>query len=118
MLITCNGFKFFYNRTVHGVPFRGAAECIFSTQAIVHDDVKHTTPTERRFNLISVSAIGRVLTVGYCKRQQGFETRIISARPASRKERREYAAKFGEQAVYRAIPHETPEFRVRFLPWT
>ena len=115
MLITCNGFKFFYNRFVHGVAFQEAAECIFSTQAIAVEDLKHSTDTEKRFNLISISPTGRVLLVGFCKRQNGLETRIISARPASRKERKKFADQFGENLTYRAISHPKPEFRVRFL---
>jgi uncharacterized DUF497 family protein len=115
MLITCNGFKFFYNRNVHGVPFEEAAECIFSTQAISVEDLKHSTENEKRFNLISISPAGRVLLVGFCKRQNGFETRIISARPASRKERRQYAEKFGDDVTYKAVKHDIPQFKVRFL---
>lgn len=115
MLITCNGFKFFYNRFVHGVPFLEAAECIFSTQAIAMEDAKHSTDTEKRFNLISISPKGRVLLVGFCKRQDGSETRIISARPASRKERKKLADQFGENLTYRAINRSKPEFRIRFL---
>lgn len=115
MLITCNGFKFVYNWFVHGVPFREAAECIFSTQAIALEDPKHSTSTEKRFNLISVSPKGRILLVGFCKRQKGYETRVISARPASRKERRQYAVQFGENVVYKAISHDTPKFRVRYI---
>ena len=115
MLITCNGFKFFYNRFVHGVPFREAAECIFSTQAIVIDDPKHSTETEKRFNLITTSPAGRVLFVGFCKRQNGLETRIISARRASPKHRKQLAAQFGKNLTYCAISHQKPTFRIRFL---
>ncbi|MBK9321405.1 MAG: BrnT family toxin [Bdellovibrionaceae bacterium] len=115
MLITCNGFKFFYNRFVHGVPFREAAECIFSTQAIVIEDPKHSTETETRYNLIATSPAGRVLFVGFCKRQNGFETRIISARRANRKHRKLLAAKFGTNLTYRAIKHKKPTYRMRFL---
>jgi uncharacterized DUF497 family protein len=115
MLITCNGFKFFYNRFVHGVPFYEAAECIFSTQAIAIDDRLHSTPTEKRFNLISISPAGRVLLVGFCKRKNGIETRVISARPASRKERKQYAEKYGAKVTYKAISHATPEFRIRYI---
>lgn len=115
MLITCNGFKFFYNWLVHGVPFKEAAKCIFSTKAILNDDPKHSTESEKRFKLISVSPAGRVLWVGFCKRRKGLETRIISARPASRKERKQYAEKFGEDVNYEAIKHGKPKFRVRLL---
>jgi uncharacterized DUF497 family protein len=115
LTITCNGFKYFYNRRVHGVPFEEAAECIFSTQAIVDEDIEHSTPTERRFNLISVSPVGRVLLVGVCKRFNGLQTRIISARRASRKERRRYFEKFGEHVTFRAIKHENPIFQIRLI---
>ncbi len=117
MMITCNGWKFIYNRFWHGVPFMEAAACIFSTQSIVVEDIKHSTLAEKRFNLISVSPKNGVLLVGFCKRRNGTETRIISARIASRKERKKYASKFGQNVIYAALPHPAPTFRMRFKCW-
>lgn len=115
MLITCNGFKYFYNKYVHGVPFDEAAECIFSTQATAIEDLKHSTPAEKRYNLITISPKERVLCVGFCKRQNGYETRIISARPASRKERKAYEAVWGNNLSFKSINKSKPKLLIKFL---
>ena len=114
MLITCHGFKVLLNSKVHGVSLKEAAECIFSTQAIVLDDFKHSTKSEKRFNLISISPKNRILLVGFCKRQNGYETRIISARQASRKERKKFFQKYGK-TIFQAIPHQSPQFKIKWL---
>jgi uncharacterized DUF497 family protein len=116
VIVTCNGFKYYYNKIVHDVDFNEAAECIFSTQAIVHNDTKHSL-VEDRFNLISISPNGRVLSVGFCKRQNNRETRIISARIASRKERAEYAASF-PSPTFQTIKHNNPIQKVRLRLWS
>jgi len=79
MLITCNGYKYLYNKLVHGVPFIEAAERIFSTQAILHEDIKHSTNSEKRFRLISISPTNRILSIIFCTRIARFEKRIIPA---------------------------------------
>jgi len=73
------------NLRKHGIDFADAVS-VFS------DDLAITFPDERfneeRFITIGLDALGRVLVVIYTWRDQ--EIRLISARPATRQERRQY----------------------------
>jgi uncharacterized protein len=73
------------NLRKHGIDFADAVS-VFS------DDLAITTPDERfdeeRFITIGLDALGRVLVVVYTWRGQII--RLISARPATRQERRQY----------------------------
>ncbi|MFM8299653.1 MAG: BrnT family toxin [Microcystis aeruginosa] len=73
------------NLRKHGIDFADAVS-VFS------DDLAITIPDERfgeeRFVTIGVDAFGRVLVVVYVIRDD--ETRIISARKATRQERQQY----------------------------
>ncbi|WP_041431160.1 BrnT family toxin [Synechococcus sp. PCC 6312] len=73
------------NLRKHGIDFADAVS-VFS------DDLAITIPDERfneeRFITIGVDALGRVLVVIYTWRDQ--EIRLISARPATRQEQRQY----------------------------
>lgn len=74
------------NREKHGVSFADAVVVLEDEQAItVPDD----NPNEERFITIGMDAFGQVLVVVYTWRRE--ETiRIISARKATRAERRQY----------------------------
>lgn len=74
------------NRKKHGTSFADAVVVLEDEQAItVPDD----NPNEERFITIGMDAFGQVLVVVYTWR--GEETiRIISARKATRAERRQY----------------------------
>lgn len=73
------------NLRKHGIDFADAVS-VFS------DDLAITKPDERfdeeRFITIGLDALGRVLVVVYTWR--GQKIRLISARPATRQERRQY----------------------------
>jgi uncharacterized protein len=73
------------NLRKHGIDFADAVS-VFS------DDLAITTPDgrfdEERFITIGLDALGRVLVVVYTWR--GQKIRLISARPATRQERRQY----------------------------
>jgi uncharacterized protein len=73
------------NLRKHGIDFADAVS-VFS------DDLAITTPDERfdedRFITIGLDALDRVLVVVYTWR--GQKIRLISARPATRQERRQY----------------------------
>jgi uncharacterized protein len=73
------------NLRKHGIDFADAVS-VFS------DDLAITTPDERfdeeRFITIGLDGFGRVLIVVYTWRAQ--KIRLISARPATRQERRQY----------------------------
>jgi len=81
------------NYAKHGVPFEEAATVFADLDALHWEDLEHSQ-AERRLKRLGVSSERRVLLVVYAVRRMknGKETiRIISARQASRKERKAYA---------------------------
>ncbi len=86
--------KAIQNFRKHDVPFEEAATIFADPEALDWEDIEHSE-IERRFKRLGKSLVGRVLLVIYTirrKRDGKEETiRIISARQASRKERKAYA---------------------------
>ena len=81
------------NYQKHGVPFEVAATVFSDPVALYWEDLEHGN-RERRRKRLGLAADGRVLLIVYTSRRlrDGTETiRIISARQASRKERKAYA---------------------------
>ena len=81
------------NYEKHGVPFEEASTVFADPDALDWEDLEHAD-TERRWKRLGMSRQGRVLLVVYTLRRLkgGTETIcIISARQASRKERKAYA---------------------------
>ena len=76
------------NAQKHGVSFEEAATAFRDADAQLYDDKDHSE--EERFILIGYSAMSRILLVCHCYREDGGIIRIISARKASRSERRLY----------------------------
>lgn len=74
------------NRLKHGVRFADAVEAFFDERGLSTEDPD--SRDERRFVLTGLDALGRVLTVIFTDR--GLRIRLISARPASRREARTY----------------------------
>lgn len=77
------------NQAKHGVSFEDAITAFDDPFALVAPDPTHTTAQEERRWLIGESDRG-VLVVVFTLRRAGQVHRIISARPASRKERERY----------------------------
>jgi len=77
------------NQRKHGVSFDEASSVFFDQQAIEFYDNK-PGQFEDRFLLLGVSAKLRILMVCHCLREEGNVIRIISARKATKKERRNY----------------------------
>jgi hypothetical protein len=71
----------------HGVSFEEAATVFHDPLAKIHDDPDHSA-TERRDIIIGQSRQGRMLVVSFTER--GSNIRLISARPVTRRERRDY----------------------------
>jgi hypothetical protein len=71
----------------HGVSFEEACTVFFDPFAATGADPDHSTG-EARWITFGASAVGRLLTVAHCERDGGI--RIISARLATRSERRLY----------------------------
>ena len=75
------------NLAKHGVSFHEAATVFGDPLAITYDDPEHSQ-FEDRFLTFGHSTSGRLLAVSHTDR--GDKTRIISARQATRKEKRQY----------------------------
>ncbi len=75
------------NLKAHGVDFREAATVFGDPLSTTFPDVDHSVG-ERRFLIIGVSAFSRTLVVSHT--EDGDTMRIISARTATRPERRFY----------------------------
>ena len=75
------------NLRAHGVSFREATTVFGDPLSITISDPDHST-AEMRFVDIGRSHRGRLLVVSYTER--GIRIRLISARLATRKERRQY----------------------------
>jgi uncharacterized protein len=75
----------------HGVSFEEAATVFLDPEALDGPDLRHSSAEPRRFRL-GRSAAARILMVAYAERRRGDGQviRIISARRASRKERKAY----------------------------
>ena len=76
------------NRRKHGVPFEEAVAAFADTLSVTVPDPDHSGAGEERYILVGRSAEGRLLVVSYAER--GAAIRIISARPATRRERTQY----------------------------
>ena len=82
--------KALLNLEKHGVEFEEARSVFFDDEAILYDDPDHSVD-EDRFLLVGPSAKLRVLVVAHCLRCKGDVVRIISARRATPRERKQYA---------------------------
>ena len=88
MTFTWDPAKAEANLKKHGVDFREAATVFGDAFSISFPDGDHSMG-ERRFLIIGMSLLGRVLVVSYT--EVNAETiRVVSARPATRHERTFY----------------------------
>ncbi|MGF1602875.1 MAG: BrnT family toxin [Thermosynechococcaceae cyanobacterium] len=74
------------NLQKHGVSFSDAEAVLFDPNALSFED--ETAQGEQRFVVIGMDHLWRLLVVVYTDR--GNRVRLISARPATRSERRQY----------------------------
>ena len=75
------------NARKHGVTFDEAVTAFGDPFGLIVDDPRHSE-TEPRAVLLGYSRAGRLLAVMFTER--GDRLRLISARPATRRERRHY----------------------------
>jgi uncharacterized DUF497 family protein len=78
------------NARKHGVTFEEAATVFLDPLAKIFDDQRHGLDEPREI-IIGHSATERLLLVAFVERDE--TVRIISARPATRVERRDYEAR-------------------------
>jgi len=76
------------NEDKHGVSRLEAESAFYDPRARLFEDMVHSTARESRYILYGRSLEARVLMVGFTRR--GRKVRVITARSASRKERRIY----------------------------
>ncbi|MDD2238163.1 MAG: BrnT family toxin [Kiritimatiellae bacterium] len=77
------------NQSKHGVSFDEATTAFADENARLKHDAEHSRD-EDRFILLGFSAKLRILVVAHAYRRNETEVRIISARKATRKERKQY----------------------------
>lgn len=78
------------NEEKHGVSRLEAESAFYDPRVCLFQDQRHSTAREKRYVLYGRSLEARVLMVGFTHR--GRRIRVITARPASRKERKIYEA--------------------------
>jgi len=83
------------NLRKHGVAFDEAVSAFRDDDGVEVFDLRHSTPQEQRWRLIARTRTGHLLVVIFTRRgtHEDEITRIISARPANRRERPFYPAR-------------------------
>ena len=87
MIYEWNAAKARANLQKHGVSFEEAATVFLDPLALTFSDPDHSLGEEREITIGNTGA-QLVVLVSHC--QRGDRTRIISARKATRKERKQY----------------------------
>jgi uncharacterized DUF497 family protein len=77
------------NLKKHRVSFEEASTVFYDENAIEFFDPEHSSD-EERFLMLGLSGRLRIMVVNYCLRKRGSEIRIISARKATKKEKKVY----------------------------
>ncbi len=76
------------NEIKHGVARLEAESIFFDSELLIYNDLKHSTKKEKRYICFGLSIRNRILMIAFTIRSK--KIRIISARPASKKERKIY----------------------------
>ncbi len=87
MIVEWDNGKAAANLRKHGVSFEEAVTALEDVLAVTYRDPDHSEE-ELRFLTFGVSSTGRILVVAHTEREEAV--RLISARPATRSERRAY----------------------------
>jgi hypothetical protein len=90
----CNAAKARANVQKHGISFDEAATVFLDPLALTYPDPYHVGGEEREIT-IGYTAGQQVVFVAHC--QRGDRVRIISARKATRRERRQYEEGIGKE---------------------
>jgi uncharacterized protein len=77
------------NQRKHGISFEEAESAFYDEYARLIPDPDHSIG-EERFLLLGVSEVSRLLTVVHLYKENDRVIRIISARPATKQERKQY----------------------------
>ena len=94
-----NGIKFEWdenknetNKKKHSISFEEASSVFYDTEALVIPDPDHSKD-EERFLILGYSFCLKLLVVCHCYRENEEIIRIISARKATKTERKQYEEK-------------------------
>ena len=87
MIVQWDNRKAAANVRKHGVSFEEAVTALEDFLAVTYPDPDHSEE-ESRFLTFGISSTGRILVVAHTERDEAI--RLISARPATRSERRAY----------------------------
>ena len=74
----------------HGISFHEAKSVFYDESAIQFFDGEHSILGEDRFLMLGLSSSSNMLIVCHCERNDGNTIRIISARKATKNERKHY----------------------------
>ena len=74
----------------HGVSFEEASSVFYDEFAVQFYDNGHSELEEDRFLILGISNKPRMLMICHCEKQSGNVLRIISARKATKNERKFY----------------------------
>ncbi|MBQ7522453.1 MAG: BrnT family toxin [Clostridia bacterium] len=77
------------NKRKHGLSFETAREVFYDSSAILFDDPDHSFD-EERFLIIGMIKSSKLCVVSHCYRNSDNVIRIISAREATKRERKIY----------------------------
>jgi len=78
------------NLEKHGVSFEEASSVFYDEFAVQFYDDGHSDLEEDRFLILGISNNSRMLMICHCEKQSGNVLRIISARKATKNERKFY----------------------------
>ena len=78
------------NLKKHGVSFEEAQSVFYDEFAVQFYDPESSGLKEDRFLMLGISCNSKILLVCHCERDSGNTIRIISARKATKKERKFY----------------------------
>lgn len=78
------------NLLKHGISFEEATSVFLDDYARQFYDDNHSILAEDRFLILGISSKSRMLMICHCERELGKKIRIISARKATKNERKFY----------------------------
>jgi len=88
-----NDTKALKNIEKHGVSFEEAITVFYDDFALQYFDREHSQLKEDRFLILGMSNNSRILMICHCEKESGDIIRIISARKATKNEKKSYQGK-------------------------
>lgn len=89
-----NSSKAISNEKKHGISFAEAKSVFYDELAVQFYDSDSSQLNDDRFLILGVSSENRMLMICHCERESGDVIRIISARKATKNEKKFYKGDF------------------------